>query len=338
MPEVKKETKPAYSEPFSGPEQKSPSGQFLLAHVSDLHLTTLENIKIPQLLNKRILGYLSWWRKRRIIHRLDIVEAMLADLQAIHPSHIAVTGDLTHIGLPHEFTEAGQWLTRLGPPKSVTVIPGNHEAYAGLSWAKACTMWGPYLASDLQQPGPKTAGFFPSLRVRGQVALIGLCSARPSLPFLAVGSLGKQQLANLEGLLEQTGERGLLRIILIHHPPVPRTTKWRKRLVDNRAFAEVLARHGAELVLHGHTHATEFSMLPGPVGNIPVVGAASASEFSPKSKNRATYNLYTINRTGQDWRVTLHVRGFSENRGQFITVQETALALPQDGACNNLVS
>lgn len=38
------------------------------------------------------------------------------DLQAEHLDHIAVTGDLTHLGLPQEFREAATWLARLGRP------------------------------------------------------------------------------------------------------------------------------------------------------------------------------------------------------------------------------
>jgi len=170
-----------------------------------------------------MLGYFSWWRKRRVVHSLEIIESLLSDLRNTRPDHIAVTGDLTHLGLPHEFAEARHWLTLLGIPEQVTVVPGNHEAYAGRHWSRSCAIWAPYLKSDVQQDFSSTAVFFPSLRIRGQVALIGLCSARPSLPFLAIGSLGKKQLTELAGLLKKTGEAGLMRIILIHHPPVAGT-------------------------------------------------------------------------------------------------------------------
>ncbi len=72
--------------------------------------------QISQLFNKRLLGYLSWRRKRRLVHRRDIVDSLVKDLHAICPDHIVVTGDLTHIGLPDEFAEAAQWLPCLGLP------------------------------------------------------------------------------------------------------------------------------------------------------------------------------------------------------------------------------
>ncbi len=220
MPEVKKETSPARPEGSKPPVPSPTPDSFTLAHLSDLHLTSLKGTAIGQLLNKRILGYLSWWRKRRRVHRLDIVEALLEDLKTTRPDHIAVTGDLTHLGLPDEFTDAGQWLARLGSPDQVTVIPGNHEAYVGQKWSAQLSAWAPYLISDDRQDSSPTGELFPSLRIRGKVALIGLCSARPSLPFLAVGSLGEKQLGILAELLQETGKAGLLRVVLIHHPPV----------------------------------------------------------------------------------------------------------------------
>jgi 3',5'-cyclic AMP phosphodiesterase CpdA len=329
MMKVKIETAPPVTEVVSKAAHPPRSGSFSLAHVSDLHLTTLQNITIPQLLSKRMLGFFSWWRKRRIVHRRDVVDALLEDLRVTCPDHIAVTGDLTHLGLPHEFAEAGQWLSTLGIPEQVTVIPGNHEAYAGSGWIRSCSLWAPYLNSDREQDIPKTADFFPSLRIRGQVALIGLCSARPSLPFFAIGSLGKQQLAGLVALLKKTGEAGLMRIILIHHPPVPGLIKWRKRLIDRAALYEVLVRHGAELVLHGHTHAPTLTGLPTPAGDIPVIGTPSASELNPSSGRCAKYNIYRMQRDGLGWELTMSVRSYSVALSRFVPEKEMTLSIPR---------
>jgi hypothetical protein len=56
----------------------------------------------------------------------------------------------------------------------------------------------------------------------------------------------------------------------------------------------VLARHGAELVLHGHDHERALFTLPGPRAPIPVVGVPSASEAPPGEHDPAGYNLYRI--------------------------------------------
>jgi 3',5'-cyclic AMP phosphodiesterase CpdA len=328
MVNVKTETIPPHTQATTRSKQLPQLENFSLAHVSDLHLTSLNHAKVSQLLNKRMLGYFSWRRKRRIAHRLDIVQAMLDDLRITCPDHIAVTGDLTHIGLPEEFVEAGKWLPSLGTPDRVTVIPGNHEAYAGSNWASLLDQWAPYLDSDIRPDSPGKAGIFPSLRIRGPVALIGLCSAHPSLPFLAVGSLGQKQLERLASLLEKTRTAGLFRVILIHHPPVPGSIKWRKRLIDSRAFAHVLARQGAELVLHGHAHAPTLAELPTPAGSIPVIGAPSASELSPWTGNCAKYNIYKMRRVGPNYELTIFVRGYAEDLGRFVAESEEVLCIP----------
>ena len=325
MQEVKTDTAAASS---SDPVTQFGLGHFSLAHLSDLHLTTLLNAKPHQLFNKRLLGYLSWLRKRRKVHRLDVVTALLQDLKQSQPDHIAVTGDLTHLGLPCEFAEANQWISLLGTPKQVTLVPGNHEAYVGKTWHKHLSLWAPYLTSDAQQRLSLTNGFYPSLRVRGPVALIGLCSANPSPPFLATGKLGKEQLGGLETILSATKKQGLLRIVLIHHPPVPGSIKWRKRLIDSSQFASVIARHGAELVLHGHTHAPLQSELKSPTGMIPVIGAPSTSELDPKHGRIASYNIYKLMRTELNWRLTMVVRAYSETTGQFTFDREISMHFP----------
>lgn len=325
MPEVKKETTPAIDQVAPGQSPPHLPADFTLAHVSDLHLTSLDQAPCSQLLNKRMLGYLSWRRKRRHLHRRDIVAALLADLQLTRPAHIAVTGDLTHIGLPGEFAEAAQWLPSLGSPEQVTLIPGNHEAYAGSDWSTELALWRPYLDGDRPQHGQGTADFFPSLRVRGPLALIGLCSALPTLPFLATGRLGERQLTGLEDLLRRTAQQGLCRVVLVHHPPVPGTIKWRKRLIDDQAFCAVLRRQGADLVLHGHTHYATRSLLHTPTGEIPVIGAASASEFNPKTGRGASYNIYRLSRSGPHWHITMASRVYSDSRGIFVAGQEQAL-------------
>ena len=50
-------------------------------------------------MNKRLLGWLSWWSERRHIHRPELLRALFEDLKSQKPDHVAVTGDLTNISL-----------------------------------------------------------------------------------------------------------------------------------------------------------------------------------------------------------------------------------------------
>src|SRR5574337_1737956 len=130
------------------PQSQQRNEIFRLAHLSDLHLTSLVNAKIRDLLNKRALGYLSWRLRRRREHIPAILNALLHDMRGLALDHIVITGDLTHIGLPGEFHQARQWLERLGPPTDVTVVPGNHDAYIRAPWNETFALGAPYMTSD----------------------------------------------------------------------------------------------------------------------------------------------------------------------------------------------
>ena len=306
---------------------------FTIAHLSDLHLTSPNDIKIRELLNKRIYGYIKWKLRRGAEHRGHVLEALIRDLQITEPDHIAVTGDLTHLGLPEEFRKAAELLPSLGPPSKVTVIPGNHDIYVSTDWNSTFGLWTNYMISDQahlrDQAGTNSGSTFPSLRIRGLAALIGVCTARPSAPLLAVGSIGQAQLQELEKTLFETGRQRLFRIVLVHHPPVYGTVSWRKRLTDGSAFRSVLAQYGAELILHGHAHRSSLRQFETPTGWAPAVGVPSASSLGLKPWRRARYHLYRVQRTGNVWKVAMSVRGYSPEQESFAHETEKNLTISQ---------
>lgn len=301
------------------------------AHLSDPHLTSLQRVRWQQLMNKRVLGYLSWRRKRRAEHRGEVLEALLRDLRQTQPEHVVITGDLTHIGLPDEFRQARLWLDRLGATDRVTVVPGNHDAYVRTPWASTFSVWQAYMRSDPMSAEGADAGadgLFPSLRVRNGIALIGLSSASASAPFLATGSLGPRQRQRLSTLLRQAAEQGLFRVVLLHHPPRVEDEKWRKRLIDGKALCAILSREGAELVLHGHSHRNLEAGIPHGEGSIPVFGIPSASSIGRKDGRRAQYYLYKVRRQHDRWSVQVSVRGYQLDQDRFAQQHEHHFSLP----------
>ncbi len=107
-------------------------------------------------------------------------------------------------------------------------------------------------------------------------------------------------------------------MILIHHPPVDGLTSRRRSLRDSDAFAAVVARRGAELVLHGHLHRTTLASLPGPRGPIPVIGVPSASHAGPSPRRCAAYHLYDIERTRDGFAIRRRVRAWDPASGRFV--------------------
>lgn len=306
---------------------------FTLAHLSDLHLSSLNDVKVRELLNKRIYGYLKWQLKRRAEHRREVLDALLLNLQHTTPDHIAVTGDLTHLGLPREFREARNLLQSLGSPSRVTVIPGNHDTYVSTDWNSTFALWTDYMLSDEAHLGAKAGTnvntTFPSLRVRGIAALIGVSTARPSAPLLAVGSVGQVQLQKLEKILVETGKQRLFRVVLIHHPPVDGTVSWRKRLTDASAFRSVLDQHGVELILHGHAHRSSLKHLETTAGTVPAFGVPSASALGRTSSRRARYHLYRFKANPRGWEMVVTVMCYSPAQQRFTEEIEKDVLLPR---------
>ena len=278
---------------------------FTLAHLSDPHLP-MPRARIVDLLGKRATGYANWWRSRVGLHRPEALAGIVADIKAENPDHIALTGDLVNVSLPEEFERASQWLTGLGPPDRVTLVPGNHDVYVATKWGQGLGRWGAYIAGDGEPP---STGFevFPTVRRRGPVALVGLNSGVPKPPFFATGTLGAAQIAAAEKVLAALGREGLCRVVLIHHPPLT-TEKHFKRLTDAAAFQAMIRRVGCEIVLHGHNHRSEVARIAGPRGSVPVVGVTSASAAAGSKYGRARYHLIGIERQETGWRLGMQIR------------------------------
>jgi len=274
---------------------------FTLAHLSDIHLAPLPRASVLDLCSKRITGYLNWLRRRRFVHDRAVLDKIVADLKAQNADHIAVTGDIANIGLEAEYAAGRAFLDSLGTPETVSFVPGNHDIYVAACAAFAVRQWGPFMRGDGGEP-------FPYLKLRGPLAIVGLSTGVPTAPFQATGELGDSQIAPLGALLDRMRAANLFRVVLIHHPPVS-ASPHHKRLTDADDFKRVIARHGAELVLHGHDHRDMLNWLEGPRGSrVPAVGVPSASAAPGTDKDDAGYHLYRVEGEAGAWRCEMVVR------------------------------
>ncbi|WP_407159182.1 metallophosphoesterase family protein [Bradyrhizobium sp. STM 3557] len=280
---------------------------FTLAHLSDPHLPPLPRPSLRELASKRALGYLNWTRNRHKYHRREVLDLLVSDLRAQVPDQIAVTGDLVNLALEAEFAEVAAWLEGVGPPDQVTAIPGNHDAYVRATSHLFAESFASYIDGDGSLPGLPV---FPAVRRRGPLALISLSSAVPTLPLMATGTLGADQLAALERLLIELAAGDAFRVLLVHHPL--RSTSHMKRLTDAADLIALLKRYGVELVLHGHDHVHSTIWIDGPERQIPVIGVPSASAVAHGHHPAAAYNLFAIRREGNGWRCEQTVRAVNE--------------------------
>ncbi|MEX0591411.1 MAG: metallophosphoesterase [Xanthobacteraceae bacterium] len=291
---------------------------FVLAHLSDPHLAPLPKPRPAELIGKRITGYLNWQLRRGAHHRRDVLDTILRDIAAAEPDHVAMTGDLANLSLPGEYRQGREFLARLGTPDRVSVIPGNHDAYVRGSEKMFFSAWREYLAGDRPTNFP-----FPFLRRRGPIAIVGLSTAVPTLPFFATGRLGSEQLARFDALLAELPAQQCFRIVLIHHPPAG-VRSWLRRLEDAESFRAVIARRGAELILSGHDHKAARNEIPGPSRSIPVLQVPSASAPFGDKHGAAAYNLYRIGGKPGGWTCEMEARGLGAG-GKVATLARTQL-------------
>jgi 3',5'-cyclic AMP phosphodiesterase CpdA len=275
---------------------------FTLAHLSDPHLGPIPTPQLAEIINKRGLGLINWYRKRHRHHRREVLDAIVRDMHAQAPGHIAVTGDLVNISLDQEFANAARWLDQVGTPQNVTLVPGNHDAYIRRVAGHAARHWGEYMRGD-------DGAEFPFVRRRGPVAIIALTTSLPTGPFMATGRLGPDQLARFAEILITLAREPVFRAVLIHHPPIPNRGHYMKRLIDGPIFRALLAEHGAELLLHGHNHEQQLRWLDGPRGRIPAVGVPSASAVISDHDEPAAYNIDRIAGGPGAWQCDMVSRG-----------------------------
>ncbi|MBE7732445.1 metallophosphoesterase family protein [Devosia faecipullorum] len=287
-----------------------------LAHISDIHLSPLPEVRPRDLLSKRLTGFLNWKLKRHGELNSETLVQLVQHMQAQNADFTAVTGDLTNLALPAEIERAGRWLHALGGSEKVAVCPGNHDAYVPGALEGAQNLWGDYLKGETLE-----GQAFPFVRRVGDLAVISCSSAVPTPPFMAVGRFEEKQAARLARILKLLGDAGYFRAVLIHHPPNAELQHPSFGLKGHRLFRQVIADQGAELVLHGHTHRSSIHHIPGKDNEVPVIGVAAASAAQGGTlDDPARYNLFRIEKSGAGWQCTMREFGF-QRLGQEIVMR-----------------
>ncbi|MFY8142852.1 MAG: metallophosphoesterase family protein [Caulobacter sp.] len=293
---------------------------YRIAHLSDPHLPPPPGaFGLRDVFTKRLLSRIAW-RKKRKVHRPEVLKALIADMKATSPDHVVISGDLTNFAAPGEIAAARAWLEALGAAADYTISPGNHDALAGPGGHERFAIWSPWL-------GDAGEASFPQVRVRGPVAIFNLCSAVPTAPHLATGRLGDDQLQRLDAALSDPAYAGLFRLVVLHHPPHPGAVSKRKRLEDQEALRAVLARRGADLVLHGHAHEALVGSVPGPGGaTIPVLGVPSASAKPSRHAPARWHQIEIEPRPEGGHAVRVVARGLSETGAEIAELGRFTLA------------
>ncbi len=272
-----------------------------IAHLSDLHLLSLEGAVPMRLFNKRITGYMNLRFHRKSVHKPFAVEAALREIRKIGVDHVVITGDVSNLALEGEFDLVRSVLDReLGlSPDQVSMVPGNHDTYTRGSFRtkRFANAFASCMTSDL----PTDSGPFPFVRLRGPMAIIGLSTAVPRPPLVAAGEFGQTQLDALARVLAHPEVRSRTPVLLQHHPwhnPPERLRTLLEGLYDAEAQAQLLQHVEQGLLLHGHLHRRVHRLLRTSAGHIDAVGATSASLLHDNVERMAGFNVYEIDPGG----------------------------------------
>lgn len=187
----------------------------LLAHISDLHF----GAESP-----------------------EVVEGLVADLASIHPSIVAVSGDLTQRARRKEFVAARSFLDRIAAPK--LVVPGNHDIplfdlVRRFGWP--LTRFRRYVNEDVD-PFFSTDG----------VAVLGLNTARSNT--WKDGRLSTTQIDRIRTRLGSLPP-SVVKVLVTHHPFLPPPGDPSPPLVGRANEAlQAAEASGVDLVIAGHLH------------------------------------------------------------------------------------
>ncbi len=261
-----------------------------VAHLSDVHVKAPRHARARwrDYLSKRWIGGLNLLLHRS--HPEELLEAAVTDIAAHPPDHLVVTGDMTNLALPGEFARAREHLDATGvPPERVSLIPGNHDAYVHSVYRQRRfeQAFAPYVGGEDVT--------WPRAQEREGVLIVSTNSSVPTPWFTAHGRLGPEQLEAVGALLDASAAP--FKMVLVHHPPLlgdgTLDGRWRRNR-DGPALVELCQRHGADVILCGHTHRPFRYRVPGGDKPLHVICGGSTTYPVKEVGHGGTYNRYTI--------------------------------------------
>ncbi len=297
-----------------------------VAHFSDTHVLSLEGVRARRFLNKRWTGAVNLALNRARHYRVEVFEALLEAVVAQAPDHVICTGDLVNLALEPEFVRVAGMLRGAFRPDQLTVVPGNHDAYARDAVVEGLfeRYFGDFQPDDLGVAGPR----YPVTRVLPGLLIVGLSTAIPTPVFMASGRLGAEQVEAMTAAFHADAATDRFRLLMLHHPLLPdpeQRLDVMRRLGDASALIGALRALGPrapQLVVHGHNHAFKSQRLPGAA--MPLVQVASASRFG--GRHAAEFNVYVV----QDGALTAIERHRHDPQtGRFVPRDPDGVALAQ---------
>jgi 3',5'-cyclic AMP phosphodiesterase CpdA len=211
-----------------------------------------------------------------------VVEALVADLAAVRPSLVAVSGDLTQRARSMQFRAARAFLDRLPAPR--LVVPGNHDVPLFDLVRRFADPLGRYRRLVSAEVDPVFED--------EELVVVGVSTARSN-----VWKGGRISLSQIERVrLRLCDAGGRSKVLVAHHPFAPGAAP--SALVGRGATAlRALEACGLDLVLTGHLHRGHAGELRHPahaVGRALLTLHASTAVSRRRRGEPNSYNLVRL--------------------------------------------
>lgn len=223
-----------------------------IAHLSDVHILDAR-ADTRQASYRFATKFLSMGRSVDPTLRRRRLSRALALAKANGAQHFVISGDLTEVGESAEFEQFSEVLheARL-PAESVTLVPGNHDAYTRAdAWRRA-------LDGPLAPFSPGSAAAAGKVVDRGAVAFLPIDTTCFQSIASSSGIFTRSMVEAVERRVNDPALRDKALVLVAHHPPFhPHAlaiVRWMDGLRGAAEVLELLARQPRLQLLHGHLH------------------------------------------------------------------------------------
>lgn len=214
-----------------------------------------------------------------------LIEPLLADIDAQHPTLVVISGDLTQRARASQFVAARAFLARIRQP--VLVVPGNHDIplYDVLRrFMLPLDRYVRYITNE----------FAPTF-TDGDLAVLGLNTARSNT--WKSGRISHGQIEAMRAYFSKA-PASALKILVTHHPFIPPPNDPESRVVGRGPHVlDVAEALHVDVVLAGHLHVgfsgdarTHYVSIK---RSIFAIQAGTALSFRTRDEANA-YNVITV--------------------------------------------
>lgn len=217
----------------------------------------------------------------------ELLAPLRTAIEAIAPTVLVVSGDLTQRARNNEFADAAAYLKTLPTPQ--IVVPGNHDV-------PFYDVIRRFLAPLNRFHRTITSDAFPFYR-DDEIAVIGLNSARSST--FKGGRINEEQVAEAKRRFEGLPE-SVTRVVVTHHPfDIPAGGDENDVVGRSQMAMDVLAQCSTDVFLSGHLHRSNASSTASRYHIAGFAAVVIQAGTATSTRGRGEENSFNVIRIGE---------------------------------------